>query len=152
MCCTGAIERPLSFAGNDIPGVLLASAVRDYAVNYGVSIGQKTVVITNNDDAYKTAIFLKEMGLEVPAILDAREHGGGEVTAKARKMGIRVEFGKVIAKVTGRKRVSGVHVCLSSGEGETIEKIACDAVAMSGGWTPVAVSYTHLTLPTTVRV
>ncbi len=29
---TGAIERPLSFAGNDIPGVMLASAVRDYAV------------------------------------------------------------------------------------------------------------------------
>ena len=26
---TGAIERPLSFAGNDIPGVMLASAVRD---------------------------------------------------------------------------------------------------------------------------
>ena len=143
VCCTGAIERPLSFAGNDIPGVLLASAVRDYAVNYGVSIGQKTVVITNNDDAYKTAIFLKEMGLEVPVILDAREHGGGEVTAKARKMGIRVEFGKVISKVTGRKRVSGVHVCLSSGEGETIEKIACDAVAMSGGWTPVVHLWSH---------
>ena len=143
VCCAGAIERPLSFAGNDIPGVLLASAVRDYAVNYGVSIGQKTVVITNNDDAYKTAIFLKEMGLEVPVILDAREHGGGEVTAKARKMGIRVEFGKVIAKVTGRKKVSGVHVCLSSGEGESIEKIACDAVAMSGGWTPVVHLWSH---------
>ena len=143
VCCTGAIERPLSFAGNDIPGVLLASAVRDYVVNYGVSIGQKTVVITNNDDAYKTAIFLKEMGLEVPVILDAREHGGGEVTAKARKMGIRVEFGKVIAKVTGRKRVSGVHVCISSGQGETIEKIACDAVAMSGGWTPVVHLWSH---------
>ena len=143
VCCTGAIERPLSFAGNDIPGVLLASAVRDYGVDYGVSIGQKTVVITNNDDAYKTAIFLREMGLEVPVILDAREHGGGEVAATARKMGIRVEFGKVIAKVTGRKRVSGVHVCLSSGEGETIEKIECDAVAMSGGWTPVVHLWSH---------
>ncbi|MEO0379070.1 MAG: 2Fe-2S iron-sulfur cluster-binding protein, partial [Pseudomonadota bacterium] len=29
---TGALERPLSFAGNDIPGVMLASAVRDYVV------------------------------------------------------------------------------------------------------------------------
>ena len=49
---TGAIERPLSFAGNDIPGVMLASAVRDYVDNWGVSIGDRTVVITNNDDAY----------------------------------------------------------------------------------------------------
>ena len=35
---TGAIERPLSFAGNDLPGVVLASALRDYVVNFGVSI------------------------------------------------------------------------------------------------------------------
>ncbi len=32
---TGAIERPLSFAGNDLPGVMLASAVRDYAGQLG---------------------------------------------------------------------------------------------------------------------
>ncbi|MFT5001131.1 MAG: sarcosine oxidase subunit alpha, partial [Paracoccaceae bacterium] len=50
---TGAIERPLSFAGNDIPGVMLAGAVRDYAVNFGVSAGDRTVVVTNNDDAYR---------------------------------------------------------------------------------------------------
>ena len=36
---TGAIERPLSFADNDVPGVLLASALRDYVVNYGVAVG-----------------------------------------------------------------------------------------------------------------
>ena len=143
VCCTGAIERPVSFAGNDIPGVLLASAVRDYAINFGVSIGQKTVVITNNDDAYKTAIFLKESGLEVPVILDAREHGGGEAAARARAIGIRVENGKVISRVIGRKRVLGVNVCLSSGEGETIERIGCDAVAMSGGWSPVVHLWSH---------
>ena len=48
---TGAIERPLSFAGNDIPGVMLASAVRDYVVNQAVSPGDRTVIVTNNDDA-----------------------------------------------------------------------------------------------------
>ena len=47
----GAIERPLSFAGNDIPGVMLASALRDYLVNFGVSAGDRTVIATNNDDA-----------------------------------------------------------------------------------------------------
>ena len=68
---TGAIERPLAFAGNDIPGVMLASAVRDYVANWAVSPGDRTVVVTNNDDAYRTAIALKEAGLEVPAVIDA---------------------------------------------------------------------------------
>jgi hypothetical protein len=61
---TGAIERPLSFAGNDIPGVMLASAVRDYVVNYGINPGDRTVVVTNNDDAYRTAIALHHAGLK----------------------------------------------------------------------------------------
>ena len=67
---TGAIERPLSFAGNDIPGVMLAAAVRDYVVNYGVSPGDRTVIVTNNDDAYRTAIVLKDAGLDIPLIID----------------------------------------------------------------------------------
>ena len=57
---------PLAFAGNDIPGVMLAAAVRDYAVNYGVSVGDRTVVVTNNDDAYRTAIALKKRGWIFP--------------------------------------------------------------------------------------
>ena len=66
---TGAIERPLSFAGNDLPGVMLASAVRDYVVNFGVAPGERTVVVTNNDDGYRTALALKEAGLAVPVIV-----------------------------------------------------------------------------------
>ncbi|WP_420567641.1 sarcosine oxidase subunit alpha family protein [Thalassovita sp.] len=140
---TGAIERPLSFAGNDVPGVMLASAVRDYVVNYGVSIGDRTVVVTNNDDAYRTAIALHRAGLIVPAILDARPGGGGALAAEARELGIRVETGKAIAKVHGGKRVSGVSICLQAGEGATLEEIKCDAVAMSGGWSPVVHLWSH---------
>ncbi|MEJ6640484.1 MAG: 2Fe-2S iron-sulfur cluster-binding protein, partial [Octadecabacter sp.] len=73
---TGAIERPLSFAGNDIPGVMLASAVRDYVVNFGTSTGDRTVVVTNNDDAYRTAIAMVQAGLDVPLIVDARVAAG----------------------------------------------------------------------------
>jgi sarcosine oxidase subunit alpha len=140
---TGAIERPLSFAGNDIPGVMLASAVRDYAVDYGVSIGDRTVVVTNNDDAYRTAITLKKLGLEIPAILDARRQGGGALADEARALGIRVENGKGIAKVKGGKQVTGVSICAQAGEGAALEEIACDAVAMSGGWSPVVHLWSH---------
>ena len=140
---TGAIERPLSFAGNDIPGVMLASAVRDYAVDYGVSIGDRTVVVTNNDDAYRTAITLKKLGLDIPAILDARQSGGGALAEEARALGIRVETGKGIAKVKGGKCVTGVAICAQAGEGAALEEIACDAVAMSGGWSPVVHLWSH---------
>ncbi|MDO6521222.1 sarcosine oxidase subunit alpha family protein [Shimia thalassica] len=140
---TGAIERPLSFAGNDIPGVMLASAVRDYVVDYGVSIGDRTVVVTNNDDAYRTAIALKKAGLEVPVVLDARASGGGALAEEAKALGIRVENGKGIAKVKGGKRVTGVAICAQAGEGSVLEEIKCDAVAMSGGWSPVVHLWSH---------
>ncbi len=140
---TGAIERPLSFAGNDIPGVLLASAVRDYVVNYATSPGDRTVVVTNNDDAYRTAITLKEAGLDVPAIIDARPEGGGALATRAAELGIRIENGKGIAKVKGGKRVEGVALCAQAGEGAVLEEIACDAVAMSGGWSPVVHLWSH---------
>ncbi len=77
IAATGAIERPLSFAGNDIPGVMLASAVRDYVVNWAVSPGDRTVIVTNNDDAYRTALALADAGLIVPAVVDARPHVDG---------------------------------------------------------------------------
>ncbi|SFM11537.1 sarcosine oxidase subunit alpha family protein [Shimia aestuarii] len=140
---TGAIERPLSFAGNDIPGVMLAGAMRDYVDGWGVSAGDRTVVVTNNDDAYRTAIALKKAGLEVPVILDARNMGGGALAEEARALGIRIENGKGIAKVKGGKRVTSVAICTQAGEGSVLEEIKCDAVAMSGGWSPVVHLWSH---------
>jgi len=141
---TGAIERPLSFAGNDIPGVMLAAAVRDYVVNWGVSIGDRTVVVTNNDNAYLTAIALKHAGLDVPAILDARVlPQDSMLMAQAKALGIRVMMGHAIASVKCGKRVTGVSVCSQAGEGAVLEEIACDAVAMSGGWSPVVHLWSH---------
>ncbi len=140
---TGSIERPLSFAGNDIPGVMLAASLRDYVVNYGVSLGDRTVVVTNNDDAYRTALALKAAGLSVPAIIDARAVVTGELADKARAAGIRVEAGRAVVKVKGGRRVTGVKIGLQAGEGAVMEEIACDAVAMSGGWSPVVHLWSH---------
>ena len=140
---TGAIERPLSFAGNDIPGVMLASAVRDYVVNHAVSPGDRTVVVTNNDSAYATALALRAAGLEVPVILDARDSATGALPEAARAAGIRVLTGRGIAKVMGKKRVTRVAICAQAGEGAVLEEIDCEAVAMSGGWSPVVHLFSH---------
>ncbi len=140
---TGAIERPLSFAGNDIPGVMLAGSVRDFMVNTGVSVGDRVVIATNNDDAYRTAIAVKQAGLSVPVIIDARTSVTGDLPEKAREMGIRIAEGKGIASVYGGKRVTSVGICAQAGEGAKTEEIQCDAVAMSGGWSPVVHLWSH---------
>ncbi len=143
IAATGAIERPLSFAGNDIPGVMLAGAMRDYLVNHAISPGDRTVIVTNNDDAYRTALALHEAGLIVPVVLDARPEADGPLPEQARAAGIRVETGRAITRVKGRARVTGVEVGLHVGEGAVLEEIPCDAVAMSGGWSPVVHLWSH---------
>ncbi|MFN0116452.1 MAG: sarcosine oxidase subunit alpha family protein [Paracoccaceae bacterium] len=140
---TGAIERPLSFAGNDIPGVMLASAVRDYVTNWAVSPGDRTVIVTNNDDAYRTALVLLDAGLLVPAVLDARPEATGALPQAVRARGVRVLTGRGIARVKGVKRVISAVVCAQAGEGATLEEIPCEAVAMSGGWSPVVHLWSH---------
>ena len=39
--------------------------------------------------------------------------------------------------------MTGVALCLQAGEGAVLEEIACDAVAMSGGWSPVVHLWSH---------
>ena len=143
LTATGAIERPLSFAGNDIPGVMLAGSVRDFMANHGVSVGDRVVIATNNDDAYRTAIAVKEAGLDVPVVVDARTSVTGELPEKAREMGIRIATGTGISSVHGGKRVTSVDLCSQAGEGTKTEEIQCDAVAMSGGWSPVVHLWSH---------
>ena len=140
---TGALERPLCFVGNDLPGVMLSSAVRDYLSDFGVSPGDRVAILANNDDAYLTAVKIAEAGLNVPAVLDVRQSADGPNFRRARDLGINVEFGKGIASVKGRTRVSGVAVCAYAGEGAVLNEIECEAVAMSGGWSPTVHLWSH---------
>ncbi len=141
---TGATERPLSFAGNDIPGVMLASAMRDYAVNWAISPGDRVALVTNNDDAYRTAIALHDRGVSVRVIADARPDVAGALPEEARARGIRVEPGKGVVRVNGVAKVEGVEIGRQAGEGFDVELIACDAIAMSGGWSPVVHLWSHV--------
>ena len=49
---SGAIERGIAFAGNDLPGVMLGSAVRSYLNRFGVAPGARAVVFTASDDGW----------------------------------------------------------------------------------------------------
>lgn len=131
---TGAIERPLVFAGNDTPGVMLASAVQTYLTRYGVLAGRKILFFINNDSAYAAAVAAKRAGAEVE-IADLRE--AVDYPALLANEKIKIHRGAVVA--SARPLGRQVAVQLARLRGETIERFAShayDIVATSGGWTP----------------
>jgi len=62
---------------------------------------------------------------------------------EARALGIRIDPGRAIAKVSGGKRVRKIQICAQDGIGGALEELDCDAVAMSGGWSPVVHLWSH---------
>ncbi len=117
----GAIERPLPFANNDLPGVMSADAALVYLQRYGVVTGARIVVATNNDSAREAAGALAEAGAAVTIVDSRRDHGGGAA--------FDVRPGRTIAAAHGRNAVE--RVTLDDGA-----VLAADCVLVSGGWTP----------------
>ncbi|MEO8627761.1 MAG: sarcosine oxidase subunit alpha family protein [Betaproteobacteria bacterium] len=136
---TGAHERPLVFGNNDLPGIMLASAVSTYVRRYAVLPGGRAVVFTNNDAGYDAALSLHSAGASV-VVLDARSTPSGSLSQRARANGIEIFAAHVITEARGGKRVSGVVV---QGLDETDRlcgsprTLLCDVVAVSGGFSPV---------------
>ena len=135
---TGALERALVFPDNDRPGIMLAEAARALAKRYGVKPGARIVVATAHDSAYRAALDLADSGCEIAMIADLRADAEGPLPEAARRAGLRVETNAAILGSYGVRRVT--HALLakrwSDGAPGRGEPIACDVIAMSGGWTP----------------
>lgn len=124
---TGSIERPIAFANNDRPGVMLSQAVRTYVRRFSVVPGKRVVIATNNDDAYRTADALKEAGGEIIAILDARPAPAGA------NSGFPVYNDAMPLTVKGgRHRLRSVTAQVSG----VPQSWDADLLAVSGGFTP----------------
>ena len=131
---TGAIERPLPFAGNDRPGVMLAQAARTYVHRFGVLPGRRAVIAACNDDAYRTAFALAQAGAEIAAILDSRPARDSEIV-RAAAARFPVKFDAQVLEAHGGS--GGVTRVTARVAGAKLD-LACDLVAMSGGFSPVA--------------
>ncbi|MBF56373.1 sarcosine oxidase subunit alpha family protein [Halomonas sp. FeN2] len=138
---TGAHERPLVYAGNDVPGNLLAGAVSTYIRRYGVAPGRKMVLSTSNDYGYRAALDWKESGCEVVAIVDAREAPAGDWVDAARAQGIKIITGSAVIEAKGSNRVTAARVAKIDIEAfkvsGPVQELACDTIASSGGYSPV---------------
>ncbi len=134
---TGAIERPMVFPDNDRPGIMLADAARTYLARYGVRPGTRAVVAAGHDDAYRAAVELHRAGVAIALIADVRTEVAGEWPGIARAAGIEVRTGCVVTGTAGRLRVRAAKVAtVRDGVVGPSERIACDLLLMSGGWTP----------------
>ena len=105
----GLIERPYVVAGNDLPGVMLSTAVRRLVNLYAVRPGQRAVVLTANADGDAAAEDLRRAGVEVARVEDARR--GGD-----------------IIKILGTNGVRAAQLT----DGSTVD---CDLVVTATGWT-----------------
>jgi heterotetrameric sarcosine oxidase alpha subunit len=135
---TGAIERPLVFADNDRPGVMLASAVRSYLNRYAVAAGSRAVVFTTGDDAWRTAQDLVTAGVQVAALVDARDAPEHPLAPELRMAGVDTLSGHVVSRALGGARLEAIEVMRRKQDGPSgrPRRIECDLLAVSGGWQP----------------
>jgi sarcosine oxidase subunit alpha len=124
---TGAHERPLVFPGNERPGVMLASAARQWVSRYGVAPGRRGVALVADDSGYAAALALARAGIAMTIVelrRDAPSRGAD---------GIEVMTDALPLRATGGRRVNGIEIALAGGGRRTLP---CDHVLMAGGWTP----------------
>jgi sarcosine oxidase subunit alpha len=122
---SGAHERPLIFANNDRPGIMLAGAARTYVNRYGVAPGKRAVIFTNNDGTDVVGADLKRAGITVAAIVDVR---AGEAIVDTSSSPAR-------GGGQGEGSLGGVVIAPLTGDGPRRE-VDCDLLCVSGGFNP----------------
>ena len=139
---TGAIEQPLVFANNDRPGIMLASAAQSYCSRYAVAPGMSVAIATNNDSAYGVAGALMNAGIDVVAMIDARQSPAGEGARMIRDQGMTVFHNAIPLDCAGDKGVRSVSVARRGGR-DSLATLQCDCIAMAGGWQPAVHLFTQ---------
>ncbi|HUQ78202.1 MAG TPA: 2Fe-2S iron-sulfur cluster-binding protein, partial [Patescibacteria group bacterium] len=112
---TGATERPVVFADNDRPGIMLASAARAYLERYGVLPGRR--IVAGSRHAHADARALADAGAEVVAAVDENTEAvvGTEADDDGRLQAVRI--------------------------GDRV--VEADLLLVSGGWTPNVALWTQ---------
>lgn len=106
----GLIERPYVFAGNDLPGVVLGTAVRRLVNLFAVRPGNRAVVFTANPHGDACVDDLALAGVDVAEVVDGRA-------------------GDTVVRANGRR---GELASVELSDGRTIP---ADLLVVSAGWT-----------------
>ncbi len=115
---TGAHERPIIFANNDRPGIMLAGAVGTYLNRYAVAPGRRAVVFTDNDSTRSLIADMQAAGIAIETVVDVRA-GLGIVDTAGDEQGLR-----------------SVTIGSLNGGHDVPRQVACDLLCVSGGFNP----------------
>ncbi|MEP7311796.1 MAG: FAD-dependent oxidoreductase [Pseudomonadota bacterium] len=134
---TGAIEQPIVFANNDLPGVMLASAAQRLLFRYALLPGERVVILGANDDAVEVALDLAAHGVGhcVLAVLTGSPLQLSDQQRRAlADAGVETlnDCVPVAAQANGKGLLAGVSLLLAGGQ----RSLDCDALLLSGGWMP----------------
>ena len=136
----GAVERPIAFADNDRPGIMLASAVRTYLNRFAAVAARRTIVFTTSDDGWRTALDLSAAGTEVIAVVDPRAEVPASLSLPLDRLGVRLLLGAKVTRAYGGSRgLKAVEIV----QDRSVLRIETDGLAVSGGWNPQIALTTH---------
>ena len=139
---TGAYETPLIFDNNDLPGVMLGSAVQRLLHLFGVLPGKQVAIVTANEDGWDLAADLQSLGVNVAAIVDERDHNACSSPYRdgLANAGIPVFYRHTILEAIGSGTVRGAKIARLNERGDispaTTQSLQCDLIVTSMGWTP----------------
>ncbi|UNU44641.1 FAD-binding protein [Sphingopyxis sp. YF1] len=129
---SGAIERPLLFANNDLPGIMLASAGLAFLHRQAVVPGRRIGFAVNNDAGWEAARAYLHRGVRPAFVVDSRPNPQGPAVETLCLAGVPVLGAARIEGAAGRRRLRGVRVSGQFGS----RNLACDALLVAGGFNP----------------
>ena len=137
---TGALERPMVFQNNDLPGVMLGSAVTDLIHRYGVCPGKNVAIAGNNASIYTLAEDLKACGANIVALSDSRKKSDNNENL-AFDSEFPVFMGQAPICAFGKKKIRSVsfgpvNIDTAISQNKDDKKIDCDLLCLSGGYDP----------------
>lgn len=141
---SGAFDQPVIFRNNDLPGVMLCSAAQRLMKLYAVKPGKRAVILTGNDDGYRTALDLLEQRVEVAAVVDMRSGADdGRLSTELKRLGVTVHLQHTVYEALhskGMRHISGVDIRRIKARGEVAREslqLDCDLLCMTAGYMPV---------------
>ncbi len=135
---TGAVEQPLVFGNNDLPGVMLASGVARFIHMYGVLPGSRVLIVTANDDGWQVAADLISVGVSVVGVADERPQSDSGNVRAVEETGTSIFWKHTIMGAEGNGAVGEAVLVALDSHGEVnsgaSKVVSCDIIATSVGW------------------
>jgi thioredoxin reductase len=135
---TGARDVALAFPGWDQPGVMGARALAALTDTYDAFAGRRLVILGSGDLALDCARRALGKGLEVAALIEARDavQGSADDARALAALGVEVLTGQIpIGAASGLDGVNALTIRALAGGAE--QTLTCDTVVQALGLTPV---------------